>query len=214
MTKRPHSPKQNPIVDLIYILTVGSAEDTIITELHAHQPSKRSSPRSSSRSAQFLRLGYKELSGNETLRFVTGNTIVFQNADAPKWLRSLEDNKEYYFRDADNVIECQPVDTGCVTFRWGLKDNKICLSLPFGAYIEFGDNVQSIVKSNATVANFTDTNLTAQFIEVGSKDFASEIRATKDRADAHSPTEIRVKDPRAASVMIGDLAYSRLGAWR
>jgi hypothetical protein len=179
---------------------------------------------------KFLRLGYTELSGNEAVHFLTGNTIVVRKADAPKWLRNLEDNNKYYFRDADNVIECQPVDTGCLTFSWGLEGNKICLSLPcldpetpysanprvlkaprenertgqIGVYIEFGDNVQSIVKGNATVANFTDTNMTAQFIEVSSKDFASEIQAAKDRADANGPTEIRVKDPRAASVMIGN----------
>lgn len=179
---------------------------------------------------EFLRLGYTELSGNEAARFLIGNSVVIRKADAPKWLRDLEEDKKYYFRDADNVIECQPVATSCLTFSWGIEGNKICLSLPcldpeapysanprvlkapredertgqIGVYIEFGDNVQSIFKGNATVANFTDTNLTAKFIEVSSRDFSSEIQAAKDRADANLPAKIRVKDPRAASVMIGN----------
>jgi hypothetical protein len=177
----------------------------------------------------FLRLGYIELSGNEAVRFLIGNTVVIRKADAPKWLRNLEEDKKYYFRDADNVIECHPVATACFTFPWGIGGNKICLSLPcldsgsphsanprvlkspreertgqIGVYIEFGDNVQSIVKGNATVANFTDTNLSASLIEVSSRAFSSEIQAAKDRADANLPTEITVKDPRAASVMIGN----------
>jgi hypothetical protein len=182
------------------------------------------------RDQEFLNLGYTELSGDEAVRFLIGNTVVIRKADAPKWLRDLEDDKKYYLRDDHNVIECQPFDTGCLTFPWGLEADKICLSLPcldpetpysanprvlkaprenertgqIGVYIEFGDNVQSIVKGNATVANFTDTNLSAKPIEVSSKDFASEIQAAKDRADANGPSEIRVKDPRAASVMIGN----------
>ena len=183
---------------------------------------------------EFLKLGYTELSGNEAARFLIGNTVVIRKVDAPKWLRNLEEDKTYYFRDVENVIECHPVATGCLTFRWGMEGNKICLSLPcpdpgapysanprvlkapredertrqIGIYIEFGDNVQSIVQGNATVANFTDTNLTAKLIEVSSTDFSSEIQAAKDRADANLPAEITVKDPRAASVVIGNTFMS------
>jgi hypothetical protein len=179
------------------------------------------------REQDFLKLGYTELSGEEAVRFLIGNTVVVRKADAPKWLLSEEDQR-YYFRDAQSVIVCHPVDTSCFTFTWGVKGNKICLSLPcdepdtpysanprvlkaprlnertgqIGVYITYGDNVQSVVKGNATVANFTDTNLSAKLMEVSSDDFSEEIHSAKDKPDAS--TRIPVGGAHAASILIGN----------
>lgn len=197
-----------------------------ISEVCAAQPAK-SRVRRYDREQEFLKRGYTELSGEEAVRFLIGNTIVIRKIDAPKWMLTEEDQR-YYLRDARNVIICHPVDTSCFTFSWGMTGNMICLSLPcsspdtpysanarvlkaprlnertgqIGLYIEYRDNVQSIVKGNATIANFTDTNLSAKLIEVNSNDFSGEIRAAKDKPDASA--RISIEGPHAASILIGN----------
>jgi hypothetical protein len=50
--------------------------------------------------------GYVELSGDDAVRFLIGNSVVIKPTDAPKGFPTPEYDRRYYFSDARTAYEC------------------------------------------------------------------------------------------------------------
>src|ERR1700676_5434184 len=53
-----------------------------------------------------LNSGYVELSGDDAVSFLVGNSVVIKKTDAPKGFAAGESDQHYYFSDRHTAYEC------------------------------------------------------------------------------------------------------------
>jgi hypothetical protein len=76
-----------------------------------------------------LKSGYVELSGDDAVRFLIGNSVVMKKTDAqPKEFPKPEYDRRYYFSDAHAAYQCAGND--CSLQSWKVDGNEICIEFP------------------------------------------------------------------------------------
>jgi hypothetical protein len=179
-----------------------------------------------------LKKGYVELSGDDAVRFLVGNSVVIRKADTPKGYEEPFSDEAYYFSDARTAYDCRAEH--CATGNWKVQGNEICFELPFrcdevdykyrysprvfkaphaddrtgaiGVYVKFGVFVHAIVRGNAANALLLDPNVTANKISLNPGDFTRDIKEAS--AFAGGDNKVPVSGPRGFSMLIGNTFMS------
>ena len=73
-----------------------------------------------------LKRGYIELSGEDAVSFLVGNSVVIKKTDTPKGVRDGLDRR-YYFSDRHTAYEC--VTNDCWTQSWKVDGKEICFEV-------------------------------------------------------------------------------------
>jgi hypothetical protein len=179
-----------------------------------------------------LKKGYVELSGDDAVHFLVGNSVVIRKADTPKSFDEPFSDEAYYFSDAGTAYDCRAED--CAMADWKVQGNEICFELPsqcddadykfyaaprifkaphvddrtgkIGVYVKFGRFVHAIFRGNAANALLLDPNVTAKKISLDPKDFTREIQDAS--AFSGGDKKVPVTGPRAVSILIGNTFMS------
>lgn len=177
-----------------------------------------------------LKRGYVELSGDDAVNFLVGNTIVIKKTDTPKAWDELD--SRYFLSDRHTAYDCSGID--CSTQPWKVDGRMICVELPqtcddpstrfytaprlfkaprpdertgkIGIYLTYKSIVHAVVKGNATIAPLIDPGGVGKMIEVNSADFSREIEASSKFAGGNK--KVPVVGPRAISFLIGNTFIS------
>jgi hypothetical protein len=148
-----------------------------------------------------LKRGYVELSGEDAVNFLVGNTIVIKKTDTPKGVAAVDFDSRYYLVDRNAAYVC--VANNCSTQSWKVDGWEICVELSekcddqtyksydaprvfkaprphertgrIGIYLTFKSIVHAVVKGNTTIAPLIDPSGVGKMIEVNSADFSQEI---------------------------------------
>jgi hypothetical protein len=182
--------------------------------------------------AALRKQGYVELSGDEAVRFLIGNSVLVKKADTPKGYERPAVDVAYYFSGAHTLYDCGT--WGCATADWKVQGNKVCFALPsqcddetykyysaprifraphgrnrtgrIGLYVEYGDILHAIVRGNAARALLIEPNVTADRISVKPADFAEEIKQASGFSGGDK--KVPVSGPRAVTMRIGNTFMS------
>lgn len=180
------------------------------------------------KTAALLKLGYVELSGDDAVNFLVGNTVVIKKTDTPKGIQAVDFDSRYYLSDRKTAYVCSAND--CSTQLWKVDGREICVELPercddpthrrynaprlfkaplpdqrtgqIGVYLTFKSIVHVVVKGNATIAPLIDPGGIGKMINVNS----AEIEASSKSSDGG--TKILVVGSRAVSFLIGNTFMS------
>jgi hypothetical protein len=178
--------------------------------------------------------GYVELSGDDAVSFLVGNTVVLKKTDAPKGFAADERDIRYYFSDRHTVYECIAAAHDCSTQLWRVDGNEICFELPeqcddptyklyaaprlfkaprpdsptgrIGVYLTHKSIMHAVVKGNATFAPLFEPGGVGRMIEVNAADFAPEIEAASKFSGGDR--QVPVDGARAISFLIGNTFIS------
>jgi hypothetical protein len=179
-----------------------------------------------------LKRGYVELSGEDAVRFLVGNSIFVRKTDTPKGFETPFNDEAYYFSDAHTAYDCR--ERECATDNWKVQGSEICFELPsrcddadykyyaaprvfkaphvdertgrIGVYVEHGRFVHAVIRGNAANALLLDWNVTADKITLDPKDFAREIKEAT--AFSGGDKKVPLRGPRAVSFLIGNTFMS------
>ncbi len=180
-----------------------------------------------------LKSGYVELSGDDAVSFLVGNSVVIKKTDAPKGFPAGDTDYRYYFSDRHTAYEC--VANDCWTQSWKVDGKDICFEIPsvlcddpthrfyaaprlfraprpdgrtgkIGIYLTYKSNLHSVVRGNATIAPLLDANGVGKMIEVNSADFAQEIEASSKFSEGDK--QVPVNGTPAISFLIGNTFIS------
>jgi hypothetical protein len=179
-----------------------------------------------------LKKGYVELSGDDAVRFLVGNSVVIRKADTPKGYEEPFTDEAYYFSDPRTAYDCRTGD--CATKNWKVQGSEICFELPsrcddadykywsaprifkaphaddrtreIGVYVKFGVFRHAIVRGNAANALLLDPNVTANKIFLKPDDFTQEIKQASGFSGGDK--KVPVSGPRAFSMLIGNTFMS------
>src|SRR5690242_490139 len=164
---------------------------------------QKAAPLFQDKSKALLKRGYVELSGEDAVKFLVGNTVLVMKADTPKGIDGIDFDSRYYLSDQHTAYVC--VANGCSTQSWKVDGREICIELPercddpqsrfydaprffkaprpdertgrIGIYLTFKSIAHTVVKGNATIAPLMDPSGVGKMIEVKSAEFAQEIEA-------------------------------------
>jgi hypothetical protein len=179
-----------------------------------------------------LKSGYVELSGDDAVSFLVGNSVLIKKTDAPKGLSADESDQHYYFSDRHTAYEC--VANDCWTQFWKVDGKEICFEIPsvlcddpthrfyaaprlfkapredkrtgrIGVYLRYKSIIHAVVRGNATIAPLLNANGVGKMIEVNSTDFTQEIEAL---GKFYSGDKVPVKGLRAIPLLIGNTFIS------
>jgi hypothetical protein len=189
-------------------------------------------PAAWNKSAAFKKVGYVELSGEDAVRFLVGNSVLVQKSgpiDGEK--DGIETQaKVYYFLNAHSMYECGVTkEPDCYVQSWGLNENRICLDLgvcgpppkimrapsagkrvngagKLGVFLLFDSLVYDIVKGNRSGGPLFDAHLVGRPIQLARSDFKAEIQDASHDSGANK--EIPIYGMRAGSLLIGNTFLS------
>jgi hypothetical protein len=151
-----------------------------------------------------LKSGYVELSGDDAVSFLVGNSVLIKKTDAPKGLSADESDQHYYFSGRHTAYEC--VANDCWTQFWKVDGKEICFEIPsvlcddpthrfyaaprlfkapredkrtgrIGVYLTYKSIIHAVIRGNVTIAPLLEPNGVGKMIEVNSADFAQEVEA-------------------------------------
>jgi hypothetical protein len=148
-----------------------------------------------------LKQGYVELSGEDAVNFLVGNTILIKKTDTPKGIATAATDRGYYIADRHTTYECSGND--CSTQSWKVDGQEICIESPeqcddsaykvydaprlfkaprpdkrtgrIGIYLTFKSIVHDVVEGNKTIAPLIDPGGVGKIMEVNSAEFLKEI---------------------------------------
>jgi hypothetical protein len=179
-----------------------------------------------------LKRGYVELSGDDAVSFLVGNSVEIKKTDAPMGFPAGDTDYRYYFGDRHTAYEC--VANNCWTTFWKVDGKEICFELPelcdeqthrfyvaprlfkaphpdgrtgkIGIYLTYKSNLHAVVRGNATIAPLFEPRGVGKMIEASSADFSQEIEASSKfyRGDE----QVSVNGTRAISFLIGNTFIS------
>jgi len=188
------------------------------------------------RSAELKKAGYVELSGDDAVRFLVGNSMLMKKSSPGDGQKDGmgTGSRIYYFLNDHTMYDCgaaEEKESGCFVEAWHLKDNEICpivgsclnptpakiMRSPLsngrakdgrklGVYLQFDHFAYDIVKGNRTDGLLFDTQISARRIELDRADLDKEIREARDHGDGDK--QIPVYVPRASALLIGNTFLS------
>jgi hypothetical protein len=198
--------------------------------LHAQQ--KQKAALFQDKTEALVKRGYVELSGDDAVNFLVGNSVVIKKTDTPKGVAAVDFDSRYYLADRQTAYVC--VANSCSTQSWKVDGREICVELPencddptyrfydaprlfkaprpdqrtgrIGIYLTFKSIVHAVVKGNATIAPLIDPSGVGNMIKVNSTDFSQEIAASSKFAEGDQ--KVPVKGARAISFLIGNTFIS------
>jgi hypothetical protein len=176
--------------------------------------------------------GYVELSGDDAVRFLVGNSVVIRKIDAPKDFPTPENERRYYFSGAHTAYECTGND--CWTQSWKVDGNEICIEFPercddtdnrrylaprlfraprpdqrtgrIGIYLTYKSIIHAVVKGNATIAPLVEPGGAGKMMEVNAADFTRDIEAASQFSGGDR--KVPVTGSRAISLLKGNTFIS------
>ena len=176
--------------------------------------------------------GYVELSGDDAVRFLIGNSVVIKPTDAPKGFPTPENEQRYYFSDARTAYECAGND--CSTQSLKVDGNEICIEFPekcddvdnrnylaprlfraprpdprtgrIGIYLTYKSIIHAVVKGNATIAPLFEPGGAGKMIAVNAADFARDIEAASQFSGGDR--KVPITGPRAIALLKGNTFIS------
>ncbi len=184
------------------------------------------------RTEALLKSGYVELSGDDAVRFLLGNSVVIKKADTPKGFEQPFNDETYYFSDPHTAYLC--INDDCSTHSWKVHGNEICFELPercdsadykflaaprlfkaprvdertgkIGIYVEYESFLHAVIRGNTANAPLLDTNVSGKKIQLNAADFARDIEASSKFSGGDK--KVRVQGSQAVSLLIGNTFMS------
>ncbi len=212
----------------VTVMAVALCAATLSFGEHADAAQKQKAALFQDKTAALLKRGYVELSGDDAVNFLVGNTVVVKKTDTPKGIEAVDFDSRYYLSDRQKAYVC--VANGCSTRSWKVDGSEICIELPercddptdrrynaprlfkaprpdrrtgqIGVYLTFRSIVHAVVKGNATIAPLIDPGSIGKMINVNS----AEIEASSRSSDGD--TKIPIVGGRAVSFLIGNTFMS------
>src|SRR5262245_18848174 len=71
-----------------------------------------------------LKSGYVELSGDDAVSFLIGNSVTIKKTDVPRRFQASEFDRYFYFIDGHTAYQC--VANDCSTAFWKVDGKEIC----------------------------------------------------------------------------------------
>jgi hypothetical protein len=181
------------------------------------------------KSAELKKAGYIELSGQDAVRFLVGNSVLVQKSgpiDSEK--NEVETQpKIYYFLNDHTLYQCEVAkESECFVRSWGLEQGRICLDIGscgeppkimksprsakeggrLGIYLWFDHFAYDIVKGNRTGGPLFDTHISGAPIELDRADLDKEIKDASQYSGGDK--QVPISGPRAISLLIGNTFLS------
>ncbi len=184
------------------------------------------------KSAELKKARYAELTGQDAVRFLVGNSVLVQKSGPMGGEKDgVEvEAKTYYFRNDHTLYECGVTrESDCYVRSWGLEQGKVCLQIGscgehpkimkparsedrakdggrLGLYVWFDYFAYDIVKGNRTDGSLFDTQISGAPIELDRADFDQEIRDASRYSGGDK--KVPISGPHAVSVLIGNTFLS------
>ncbi|WP_426409886.1 hypothetical protein [Bradyrhizobium ganzhouense] len=185
------------------------------------------------KSAELKKAGYVELSSDDAVRFLVGNSVLVKKSSpvgGQEDILRIGRAETYYFLNDHTMYDCHMWKAlECYVEPWHLEDNEICprvgacgtsskiMKAPYpeerakrgnkiGVYVRSDRFVYDIVKGKLSDGPLFDTRISGRPIELDRAEMDKEIRdATEHGGEGN---QISISVPRAGALLIGNTFLS------